>query len=160
MRVSANEVANMVDNEKDADEPIEESETAQGGPAADGAPAADPAASDARRAYNRAQEQQAQAPTPYPEPTLQVFLSGLYAQALGALGATGETEGTEQEANLPEAQYLIDIIAMLKEKSERNRTTEEDRFLTQMLHDLRMRYVARASESSEEQPENDEDGEQ
>ena len=40
------------------------------------------------------------------------------------------------------AKQTIDLIAMLEEKTQGNLTGEEERLLSQVLYDLRMRYVA------------------
>ncbi len=54
------------------------------------------------------------------------------------------SEGRASEAppaNLPLAQQTIEILEMLREKTEGNLDAEESRLLTGVLHDLRMRYV-------------------
>jgi hypothetical protein len=51
--------------------------------------------------------------------------------------ATGQTEPT----NLPAAQQIIDILALLEEKTRGNLTAEERQFLEQLLYELRVRYV-------------------
>jgi Domain of unknown function (DUF1844) len=43
--------------------------------------------------------------------------------------------------DLPLAQQSIDLLALLQEKTRGNLTAEEERFLQQMLFDLRMRFV-------------------
>ena len=49
------------------------------------------------------------------------------------------TEKTEQD--LPAAKYTIDLLEMLREKTDGNRTDEETKVLMGLLFDLRMRYV-------------------
>jgi hypothetical protein len=49
-------------------------------------------------------------------------------------GATGE-------ANLPAAQQMIDILALMEEKTRGNLTAEERQLLEQILFELRLRYV-------------------
>ena len=44
-------------------------------------------------------------------------------------------------ANLPAAQQMIDILALLEEKTRGNLTAEERQVLEQVLYELRMRYV-------------------
>ena len=46
-----------------------------------------------------------------------------------------------EKPELPMAQQSIDLLAMLQEKTRGNLTTEEARFLENMLYDLRMLYV-------------------
>ena len=50
--------------------------------------------------------------------------------------------GEKSPLNLPAAQQMIDILALLEEKTRGNLTTEERQLLDQMLFELRMRYVA------------------
>ncbi len=45
------------------------------------------------------------------------------------------------EVNLPLAQQTIDMLAMLKTKTEGNRTQEETRLLDDLLTELRLLYV-------------------
>jgi len=50
--------------------------------------------------------------------------------------------GTEKtEVNLPLAKQTIDILGILQEKTSGNLTDEEHNLLTNLLYDLRMRYV-------------------
>jgi hypothetical protein len=59
---------------------------------------------------------------------------------------TGES-GT---ANLAAAQQIIDILALLEQKTRGNLTAEERQLLEQLLYELRMRYVeASKTEPSE-----------
>lgn len=46
-----------------------------------------------------------------------------------------------REANLPAAQQMIDILALLEEKTRGNLTAEERQVLDQVLFELRLRYV-------------------
>jgi hypothetical protein len=43
--------------------------------------------------------------------------------------------------NLPAAQQMIDILALLEEKTRGNLAAEERQVLEQVLYELRMRYV-------------------
>ena len=51
---------------------------------------------------------------------------------------TGETK----PPNLEGASQMIDILAMLEEKTRGNLTAQERSLLEQVLYDLRMRFVA------------------
>lgn len=46
--------------------------------------------------------------------------------------------------NLPMAKHSIDMLALLEEKTRGNLDGEEERLLSQILYDLRLRYVAAA----------------
>jgi hypothetical protein len=45
------------------------------------------------------------------------------------------------EKTLPLARQTVDLLAMLEEKTKGNLSGDEERLLTQILFDLRMRYV-------------------
>lgn len=95
--------------------------------------------SEGRRSYRRAKEQsEAEA---LPEPDFQSFLAGLYTQTLVSLGAVENPVSGQRQSDLSQAQYLIDTIGMLKEKTEGNLEGQEQQYLLSMLQDLRMRYV-------------------
>jgi hypothetical protein len=49
--------------------------------------------------------------------------------------------------NLPAAAQMIDILAMLQQKTQGNLDSEEQQFLDQVLYELRMRYVAAIQEA-------------
>jgi hypothetical protein len=55
--------------------------------------------------------------------------------------APDPSTGQKATPNLQMAQQSIDLLAMLQEKTRGNLTTEEARFLENMLFDLRMLYV-------------------
>ena len=58
--------------------------------------------------------------------------------------ATGETRAP----NLGGAQQMIDILAMLEQKTRGNLTAQERSLLEQVLYDLRMRFVAAQQEAA------------
>jgi hypothetical protein len=49
--------------------------------------------------------------------------------------------GSKAEVSLPAAQQMIDILALLEEKTRGNLTAEERQLLEQVLFELRMRFV-------------------
>ncbi len=49
--------------------------------------------------------------------------------------------GQNAEPNLPAAQQMIDILAVIESKTRGNLTAEERQLLEQLLFELRMRYV-------------------
>ena len=86
---------------------------------------------------------------PVPEADIRIFLAGLYTQTLICLGDIAHPATGEVEKSLPEAQYLIDTIAMLKEKTKGNLTAEEGAYMDGVLYDLRMRFVSAAAGAAE-----------
>lgn len=73
-----------------------------------------------------------------------VDFSGLIlAFSSTALYYMGETtiEGkSNQQKNLPLARYNIDLINLLKEKTQGNLTPEENELIEKVSHDLMMKY--------------------
>jgi hypothetical protein len=66
------------------------------------------------------------------------FVVSLRASAMSHMSAAGEGAG----ADLPLARQEIDLLGILEEKTRGNLTGEEERLLSQVLFDLRARYVA------------------
>lgn len=80
------------------------------------------------------------------EPMLRSDLSGVvtifFVQALVGLGITPNPLTGKNEADLAHARHAIDVIEMLQRKTEGNRTPEESTMIDEVLHKLRLAYVA------------------
>ncbi len=77
-----------------------------------------------------------------PQITFNLFVLSLAASAeihLGSLPPPGTDK--PRPPNLKEASHLIEVLAMLKDKTEGNLDEEEERLVDSVLYDLRMRYV-------------------
>ena len=57
--------------------------------------------------------------------------------------------GAKAETNLVAAQQMIDILALMEEKTRGNLTAEERQLIEQVLFELRLRYVEAQNASSE-----------
>ncbi|MDD5775027.1 MAG: DUF1844 domain-containing protein [Candidatus Omnitrophica bacterium] len=68
------------------------------------------------------------------------FISSLAMQASIALGSIAHPITGKVEPNLPHAKLIIDTLAMLKEKTAGNLTTDEDSLLDKFLYGLRQQY--------------------
>ena len=79
---------------------------------------------------------------PMPPPTLEVLASSLGMQAMIALGLIPNPVSGKPEVHLDQAKHFIDTIAMLENKTEGNRTPGETAVLGDLLHELRMGYLA------------------
>jgi len=79
-----------------------------------------------------------------PEITFATFVVGLSTQALVHLGELPDPHTNQPAADLPAAQQLIDIIAMLENKTRGNLDRDEQAMLEAILFELRMKYVERA----------------
>ncbi len=74
------------------------------------------------------------------------FVLSLGSSAFVHLGDAPHPEtGQAAPPDLPLAQQTIDLLDMLREKTRGNLTDEEQKFLENLLMDLRLRYVSKAS---------------
>lgn len=77
-----------------------------------------------------------------PPPNLIFLATSLYLQGMVAMGLIANPMADNQRTvNLPQAQHVIDTLAMLQQKTEGNRTPEETEAIENMLHELRMAFV-------------------
>ena len=60
--------------------------------------------------------------------------------------------GQANPTNLPAAQQMIEILALLEEKTRGNLTAEERQFLDQILYELRLRYVEASQQGAAPEP--------
>ena len=81
---------------------------------------------------------------PAPEIDFSTFVISLSTSAMYHLGVIPDPEGKAPETNLPMAKQTIDILAMLREKTQGNLSPEETQLLNHLLYDLRMRFVGSA----------------
>ena len=78
---------------------------------------------------------------PLPELNFSTFVISLSTQALMHLGEIGNPITGKVETDVPVAKQMIDILAMLKDKTRGNLDPNEDRLMEDILFDLRMKYV-------------------
>ena len=64
--------------------------------------------------------------------------------ALVSLGAVPEPGTGEGRVDLDQARSAIDILVMLRDKTQGNRTDQESRLLEGLVYDLQMRFVRAA----------------
>ena len=81
-------------------------------------------------------------PEPLSPPTLTFLASTLYLQGAIAMGLLPNAITDKSEVRLDQARHVIDMLAMLQQKTEGNRTPEESDELEAVLHQLRMAYVS------------------
>ena len=76
------------------------------------------------------------------------FLSSLATNAAAALGAVPHPATGKRTLDLESGKYWLDILSMLRDKTQNNLHPQESRLLEGLLADLRMQYVqlARATE--------------
>ena len=78
---------------------------------------------------------------PLPEINFPSLIFSLNSTALFHLGELPDPQTNEKKKDLPLAKHAIDTIAMLKEKTAGNLTGDEEKFIENVLTDLRLRYV-------------------
>ena len=66
----------------------------------------------------------------------------LGGSALMALGEADPTTGQRSQRDLPMAAEVIDLLALLREKTDGRRSAEETQVLDELLYDLQLRYVS------------------
>lgn len=86
-------------------------------------------------------------PAPAATPTLADLFMMLATEAVVALGDAPDPTTGQPERVLPHAAEMIDILLLLRAKTEGNRTPEETQLLEDVLYDLQLRYV-RATKSA------------
>lgn len=69
------------------------------------------------------------------------YLSSLVFQAMIFLGDMPNPVTQQPEKNLRQAKFLIDTLALLREKTKGNLNKQEDDLLNGSLYELQMRYV-------------------
>ena len=69
------------------------------------------------------------------------FVVSLSHSALMHLGEAAHPDTSAVDVDLPLAKQTIDLLGLLEEKTKGNLTGDEERLLSQVLFDLRMRYV-------------------
>jgi hypothetical protein len=78
---------------------------------------------------------------PLPEINFSTFIISLSTQALMHLGEIADPLSGQVRKDIPVAKQMIDIIAMLTDKTKGNLNSGEERLTEDILFDLRMKYV-------------------
>ncbi len=77
------------------------------------------------------------------EPSFSIFVSSLSMQTLIFLGEIDNPLTHKKEENLDQAKYIIDTLAILKEKTKGNLAANEANLIDGVLYELRMKYTAK-----------------
>jgi len=75
------------------------------------------------------------------------FIMSLTSSAFYHLGDIADPETGKTETNLPAVHQTIDMLTMLKEKTQGNLSAEENKLLEQLVYELQMKYVAKSKDS-------------
>lgn len=79
---------------------------------------------------------------PMPPASIGMLMSSLATEALISMGQFPHPATNETVKKLNQAQYLIDTLDLIKTKTKGNLTTEEETALDDVLHQLRMAFIA------------------
>jgi len=83
-------------------------------------------------------------PGPQEGQDLQGLFVMLASSALVNLGEAADPETGERVLDLEQAKEAIDLLSLLRIKTEGNRTDQESQLLEEMLYDLQLRFVRAA----------------
>jgi hypothetical protein len=78
---------------------------------------------------------------PMPPASLEMLFTMLATEAMVALGQIPHPVTGQPQADRAQAQYLIDLLDVLREKTKGNLETREQQVLETLLHELRMAFV-------------------
>ncbi len=84
---------------------------------------------------------------PLPEVNFASFIFSLSTTAMYHFGDIPDPHSGETHRNLPAAKQTIDILSLLKAKTEGNLDPQEKELLDGILYELRMRFVKEKSKS-------------
>jgi hypothetical protein len=85
---------------------------------------------------------------PLPEVDFPSFIMSLSTSVFIHLGEIPDPTTNEKAINLPLAKQTIDLISMLKEKTEGNRSKDEDKLMDELLYNLRMKFLELSNQNS------------
>jgi hypothetical protein len=74
------------------------------------------------------------------------FIMSLTSSAFYHLGDIADPETGKTETNLPAVQQTIDMLLMLKDKTQGNLNEEEAKLLEQLIYELQMKFVAKSKD--------------
>ena len=110
---------------------------------------AEPESPRAAPAAPRAEEPQRQRPEPgagprrdLPPADFATLVNMLTTNAMVFLGQIPAPGSQQYMRNLPQAQHMIDLLMVLREKTQGNLTREEEQMLQDLLPQLQMAYVS------------------
>jgi hypothetical protein len=80
---------------------------------------------------------------PMPPADLTFLIGTLYIQGAMSLGLFPNPATKKVGVHVEQAKHAIDLLTMLEQKTQGNRTPTEDQELDAALHELRMAYVSK-----------------
>lgn len=77
----------------------------------------------------------------YPEASFELLVTTFSMQAMSAMGMLSGPAGAQQPPDLAMAKHLIDLLAVIEEKTRGNLSKDESGMLEQILHQLRVLFI-------------------
>ncbi len=77
-----------------------------------------------------------------PPASLEMLVTTLAAEAMISMGQMPAPGSEQPQIDLPQSKYVIDLLAVLQEKTKGNLTEHEEKVMQEVLHQLRVAYVA------------------
>ncbi len=125
------------EEEKVAEKPTEPTQTGTSGqespPERESGPEMD------RPANDEAGEQRQSAQLP--EVTFSTFIWSLFSSSLVHMGEAPDPSSGQTRKDLALAKHTIDMIAMLKDKTKGNLSSDEQQMIDYILYEMRMKYL-------------------
>ncbi len=94
------------------------------------------------QAAQQQQESSSAGTTPL-EINFSTFVLSLTSSAFYYLGDIADPTTGQVQENLPAVKQTIDILIMLKEKTQNNLNAEETKLMDQLVYELQMKYLAK-----------------
>ncbi len=85
---------------------------------------------------------------PMPPASFEMLVTTLATEALVALGQVPHPATNKAELHRNHAQYIIDTLDVLRQKTKGNLSPQEQNLIDEVLHQMRMLFVAVASQPS------------
>ncbi len=98
---------------------------------------------DAKAESSKSEPVQKEPQQPF-EIDFSTFIMSLTSSAFYHLGDIANPETGKTETNLPAVQQTIDMLVMLREKTQNNLIQEETKLLEQLIYELQMKFVAKS----------------
>ncbi len=76
-----------------------------------------------------------------PEASMSVLFMSLASSAAMAMGLTPHPEDNKINKDKEMAKFNIDLLVVLQQKTKGNLSTEEEKFLDSVIHDLQFKFV-------------------
>ncbi|MDC0936517.1 DUF1844 domain-containing protein [Pirellulales bacterium] len=83
----------------------------------------------------------------FPPASFEILVSALATEAMMGMGQIPHPASGNPEPNLSQARYAIDMLEVLQEKTKGNLENAEEDALRDLLHQLRMAFIAAQSVS-------------